>query len=77
MQLWTATCKYSATRGNTFIEEKGRLGGAVINKKPFGGNWEFEVWWPFLRCIVAARGRWVFLLPVAVSGGVSSSGDTR
>ena len=43
MQLWTATCKSSETRGNTFIEEKGRLGGAVIKKKSFGGNWELRV----------------------------------
>ena len=56
MQLWTATCKSSETRGNTFLEEKGRLGGAVINKKSFGGNWEFEAWCPFLSCIVARQG---------------------
>lgn len=73
MQLWTATCKSSETRGNTFIEEKGRLGGAVIKKKSFGGNWEFEVWWPFLSCIVARQGGggsssaswpWVVFLPL-------------
>ena len=27
----------------SFIEEKGELGGAVINKESIGGNWEFEV----------------------------------
>ena len=26
-----------------FYREKGKLGGAVINKKSIGGNWEFEV----------------------------------
>ena len=56
MQLWAAKCKSSKTRGNTSIEEKGRLGGAVIKKKSFGGNWEFEVWWRFLSCIVARQG---------------------
>jgi len=30
-------------RGNCFIEEKGKLGGAVVNKKSIGGNWEVEV----------------------------------
>ena len=30
-------------RGNSFIEEKGKLGEAVANKKAIGGNWELEV----------------------------------
>ena len=31
-------------RRNSFTEEKGKLGGAVLNKKSIGGNWEFEVY---------------------------------
>lgn len=27
----------------SFIEEKEELGGAVLNKESFGGNWELEV----------------------------------
>ena len=30
-------------KGDSFIEEKGKLGGAVKNKKSIGGNWDFEV----------------------------------
>lgn len=30
-------------KGSSLIEEKGKLGEAVINKKSIGGNWEFEV----------------------------------
>lgn len=30
-------------KGSSFIEEKGKLGQAVINKKSIGGNCEFEV----------------------------------
>lgn len=30
-------------KGSSLIEEKGKLGQAVINKKSIGGNWEFEV----------------------------------
>ena len=30
-------------RGNSFIEEKGKLGEAVVNKKAIGGNWELEI----------------------------------
>ena len=30
-------------RENSFIKEKGKLGGAVINEKCTGGKWEFEV----------------------------------
>ena len=29
--------------GNSFIEEKEKLGGPVINKMSIGGNWEFKV----------------------------------
>lgn len=29
--------------GNSFIEEKGKLRGADINKKSIGGNCEFQV----------------------------------
>lgn len=29
----------------TLLERREKLGGAVISKKPFGGNWEFEVYY--------------------------------
>ena len=29
--------------GHSFLEEKGKLGGAVLNKQSIGGNWEFKV----------------------------------
>ena len=28
---------------DSFIKERGKLGGAVINKDSSGGNWEFQV----------------------------------
>lgn len=31
-----------------FTQEKGNLGGAVINEKCIGGNWDFETWWVFI-----------------------------
>lgn len=31
------------TRNHSFLEGKGKLGGAVINKEPIGGNWVFKV----------------------------------
>lgn len=31
------------------MEEKGKLGGTVINKKSIGGNWEFKVQWLFIE----------------------------
>lgn len=45
MQLWRTTNDrlVKQRRGNSFIEEKGKLGGAVVNKKSIGGNWEVEV----------------------------------
>lgn len=41
-------------KGNSFIEERGKLGGAVIEKKKksIGRNWEFEVWWLFTGSVV-------------------------
>ena len=38
MQVWV-----KQGRENSFIEEDGKLGEAVVNKRPIGGNWEFEV----------------------------------
>lgn len=31
------------SKGNSFLQEKGELGGAVVNKKSTGVNWEFKV----------------------------------
>ena len=49
-ELQLRTCNYDEPlaspvkqrRGNSFIEEKGKLGAAVVNKKSIGGNWEFK-----------------------------------
>lgn len=30
-------------KNHSFIEEKGDLGGAVINEESFGGSWKFKV----------------------------------
>lgn len=31
-----------------FYGEKGKFGGAVVNKESVGENWEFEMQWPFI-----------------------------
>lgn len=33
----------SITESKLSLEEKGKLGGAVTNKKSIGGNWELEI----------------------------------
>lgn len=35
--------KSGKQRRNSFIEGKGELGGADLNKESVGGNWELEV----------------------------------
>ena len=49
MDLQQTPCKsHKAKERKVFlVEEKGRLGRVVINKKFTGGNWEFKVQWLF------------------------------
>lgn len=50
-ELQFGTCTYGKPpaspikqrKGNSFIEEEGRLREAIRNKMSIGGNWEFEI----------------------------------
>ena len=44
--------KLGEQRTGTVIEEKGKLGGAVINKESIEGNWEIRVQWFFIVQVV-------------------------